>query len=293
MIYFRRIIVIFSLGGLFMGTLYFAPVTSDFIRYIIWRSTTKVHITEGYASAKGADIHFVGYGSGHPVLLLHGGLSNRLSWFAQLPWLVKAGYQVIVPDTRGHGLSGLGNDELTYRLLASDAIAVLDKLKINQTNIIGWSDGGNTALLMGLFWPRRVHRIIAISANFNPTGLIPEAQNEKIEPSKGVVYWFRRLWTGAGERIHTLEHRIKRMWQRHPKLEPEDLGQIEAPTLVIVGKRDIVSIEHAREMAARIKNGTIAVVPGGHFTPITQAARINRLIADFLGISTISEKNNI
>jgi pimeloyl-ACP methyl ester carboxylesterase len=273
-----------------MGTLFIAPVISDFIRYIIWRFTTKTQIIKGYASANGADIHFVSYGGGHPVLLLHGGLSNRLSWFAQIPWLVKTGYQVIVPDTRGHGLSGLGDDELTYHLLASDAISVLDKLNINQTTVIGWSDGGNTALLMGLFWRKRVNRIIAISANFNPTGLIPEARNDKIEPSSGVVYWFRRLWTGAGERIHTLEGRIKRMWQRHPKLKPDDLGQIETPTLVIVGKRDIVTIEHALQMAARIKNGTIAIVPGGHFTPITQAPRVNRLIAEFLEISTISGK---
>jgi pimeloyl-ACP methyl ester carboxylesterase len=271
-----------------MRTLYIAPVISGFIRYIIWRCTTKTQITKGYINANGADIHFVSYGNGEAILLLHGGLSNRLSWFAQLPWLVKAGYRVIVPSTRGHGLSGLGHDELSYRLLASDAINILDKLKISQTNVIGWSDGGNTALLMGLFWHQRVNRIVTISANFHPSGLTPEVQNEKIEPSSGLFYWFRRFWTGAGKRFHALEERIRRMWQRFPKLEPADLSLILAPTLVIVGERDIVTTAHAKEMAAQMKHGTLVIVNGGHFTPITHATGINRLISDFLGINSIS-----
>ena len=273
-----------------MGTLYRAPVASDFIRYLIWRWTTKVPIVEGYAEVRDADIHYVSYGSGPAVLLLHGGLSNRLSWYAQIPWLVEAGRRVVVPDTRGHGLSDLGDGELSYRLLAADAIAVLGKLKIQQTEVIGWSDGGNTALMLGLFWPRRVLRIVTISANFSPAGLTPETRDETLAPSKGMVYWFRRLWTGAGERLHVLEGRIKRMWRKFPKLEPADLGRITAPTLAIVGEKDVVSITHTRQMAAELRNGALAIVPGGHFTPITQAERIHGLIADFLGIGGTSYK---
>ena len=281
--YFRRIIIIFLLGALLMGIFYLTPVTSYFIKYIIWRWTTDAAITEGYARTRGADIHFVSYGSGQSLLLLHGGLSNRLIWFSQLPWLVKTGYRVIMPDTRGHGLSDLGDEELSYRLLASDAIAVLDELNIKQTHVVGWSDGGNTALILGLYWPQRVLKIVTISSNFNPAGLVPEVRNEKIEPSKGLSYWFRRLWTGAGEHLHVLEEKILRMWKRFPKLEPADLGQIAAPTLVIVGEKDMVSINHAKLMAAELKMGTLKIVPGGHFTPITRAGRINELISDFLG----------
>jgi len=285
---FRRIIVLFALGALLMGTLYRAPVTSDFIHYLVWRWTTKAVVAEGFARTRDADIHYVSYGSGPALLLLHGGLSNRLSWFAQLPWLVEAGCRVVVIDTRGHGQSGPGEGELSYRLLASDAIAVLDKLGIEKSNVIGWSDGGNTALMLGLYWPRRVLRIVTISANFSPAGLTPEAQNETLEPSRGLAYWFRRFWTGAGDRLRALEARVVRMWHRLPNLQPADLDNITAPTLVIVGEKDIVSIAHARQMAKCLSNGTLAVVPGGHFTPITRAERIKGLIADFLAIGVTS-----
>jgi pimeloyl-ACP methyl ester carboxylesterase len=283
--YFSRIIIL-VLVGLLLGTLWRAPVASDFIRYAIWRLTTRTTFINGFVRANDADIHFVSYGSGPAVLLLHGGLSNRLSWFAQLPWLVEAGRRVVVPDTRGHGQSGLGNGELSYRLLATDAIAVLDKLGIARTDIVGWSDGGNTALLLGLYWPRRVRRIVAISANFNPAGLTPEVHHETYESSRGLAYWFRRWWTGAGEHLKALEKRIKRMWRKWPKLQAVDLKRITAPTLVIVGERDVVSVAHARQMAKELGNGSLATIPGGHSTPVTQSRRVNHLIAAFLGIET-------
>jgi pimeloyl-ACP methyl ester carboxylesterase len=283
-------IILFALVGLLLGTLWRAPMASDLIRYTIWRLTTEATIVSGHVRARDADIHFVSYGSGPAVLLLHGGLSNRLSWFAQLPWLVEAGRRVVVPDTRGHGQSGLGAGELSYRLLAADAIAVLDKLGIARTDIVGWSDGGNTALLLGLTWPQRVRRIVAISANFSPAGLTPEAHRETHESSRGVAYWFRRWWTGAGDRLQALEKRIKRMWQRGPNLQAVDLERITALTLVIVGETDVVSIAHARQMAKELANASLAIIPGGHFTPVTQAQRVNHLIADFFGIETSSVK---
>ncbi|WP_054700233.1 alpha/beta fold hydrolase [Desulfosarcina cetonica] len=57
-----------------------------------------------------------------------------------------------------------------------------------------------------------------------------------------------------------------------------------APTLVIVGEKDVVSLAHARQMAEALGHGTLAIVPGGHFTPVTHARRVNALIAAFLGI---------
>jgi pimeloyl-ACP methyl ester carboxylesterase len=284
------LIIIFALFALFLGALWRAPVAADFIHYLVWRLTTKIIVVSGHVKVKDADIHFASYGSGPAVLLLHGGLSNRLSWFSQLPWLVEAGRRVVLLNTRGHGQSSLGDGELTYRLLAADAIAVLDKLGIAQTDIIGWSDGGNTALLLGLYWPQRVDRMVVISANSSPAGLAPEARRETLESSRGATYWFRRWWTGTGKRFQALEKRIKRMWHKQPNLHPSDLERITAPALVIVGSKDVVSIAHARQMAKELANGSLDIIPGGHFTPVTQARRVNNLIADFFGIGTAPVK---
>lgn len=289
-IYRGRVLVVAGIAavGVFIGAVYLRPIPANLVRYLIWRLTSTAGITKGQVRVKDTDIHYVSYGSGPPVLLLHGGLSNRLSWFSQLPPLVDAGRQVVVPDTRGHGDSTLGDDELSYRLLAVDAARVLDRLSIEKTDVVGWSDGGNTALLLGRYWPQRVRRMVLISANFNPAGLTPEAQKDNYLPSSGIVRWLKRWWTGAGDRLRELEARVKRMWQTRPNLRQADLAAISAPTLVIVGDADLVSTSHARLMAEWLANGSLAIIKGGHFTPVTQARRVNELIAEFL--SPVSSK---
>jgi pimeloyl-ACP methyl ester carboxylesterase len=282
--YIFRVIVLIAVGGLCIGTLMLVPISSNFLHYLIWRVTSTASTSKGHVRVGDVEIHYVSYGSGPVVLLLHGGLSSRLSWFSQIPWIVDSGRRVVLPDTRGHGNSGLDDGELSYRLLAADAIKILDSLSIKQVDVVGWSDGGNTALLLGLDWPQRVRRIVAISANFSPAGLTQEAQKETFEQSSGVVYWLRRWWTGAGARLRELEARIKRLWRTRPNLQPADLGKITTPTLVIVGESDIVSVSHARQMSEQLANGFLAIIPGGHFTPITHARRVNRLIAEFLDI---------
>jgi pimeloyl-ACP methyl ester carboxylesterase len=269
--------------GALIGVLYWRIIPANFVRYLVWRLTSTASIVKGQVRAGNADLHYVSYGSGPAVLLLHGGLSNRLSWFSQLPRLVDTGRQVVMPDSRGHGDSTLGDAELSYRLLAADAVRILDRLGIEKTDVVGWSDGGNTALLLGRYWPQRVRRMVVISANASPEGLTQAAQKENSEPSRGVLRWLKRWWIGAGDRIRELETRVKQMWRTRPTLRRADLEKIIAPTLVVVGESDVVSLSHARYMAKWLANGSLAILPGGHFTPVTEARRVNALIVEFLG----------
>ena len=258
------------------------PMSSSLIRYIVWNVTSASPRMRGNIKIDGVTIHFVSYGSGSPILLLHGGLSNRLAWFSQIPELVEVNHQVIVMDVRGHGISSLGRKKLNYRLLAHDAIGVLDKLKINKTDIIGWSDGGNTALTLGKEKPSRIKKIIAISANYAPSGLTTEAVAESNRQSTGISYWLKRWWTGAGTHFHALEKRTHRMWRTCPVLQAIDLENIKIPTLVIVGQHDIISIQHAKHMAELLPYGSLNIIPGGHYTPVTNSTEVNKAINKFL-----------
>lgn len=255
------------------------------LRYLVWHTSTAGTGLTGSIRKDGATIHYVSYGKGPAILLLHGGLSNRLSWFSQIPEWVTAGRQVVILDVRGHGISGLGRKELNYRLLARDAIGVLDQLNIQTTDVVGWSDGGNTALMLGMDWPDRIRKIVTISANYNPSGLTPAALKDTYAQSSGLTYWIKRWWTGSGEHFTSLEKRIKRMWRTYPELQPIDLRTIELPSLVIVGKHDIISIRHAKKMAKLLPHGSLAIVPGGHATPVTHSKQVNTTIERFLDIT--------
>ncbi len=280
------------LGMVFAGTaagVWFHPAPGNFLHYLGWRLTSGVQVDKGEINSNGARIHFVAYGRGKAVLLLHGGLSNRLSWFSQIPWLVQAGRQVVLVDTRGHGESTLGQVKLSYRLFAQDVIQVLDQLGIGKTEIIGWSDGGIIALLLGRDWPKRVGKIIAISANFDPSGLKPEANTALQAKDTGhlrrVWVWLQGWWSGAGENFAELEARIWRLWRTAPHLGQEDLQTIRAPVLVIVGEKDVITLEHSTQLAQWLGNGRLVVIPGaGHSTPVTDAQEVDGLVADFLEI---------
>jgi pimeloyl-ACP methyl ester carboxylesterase len=266
-------------------TLLLQPIPENFARYLWWCATPAGKAQTGSIRSGGTDIHYLTYGKGQPVLLLHGGLSHRLSWFSQVPWLVESGRQVLLLDTRGHGDSGLDDTELSYQLLAADAIQVLDALGIQRTDVIGWSDGANTALLLAYLYAARIGRIVAISCNTDPSGLTPEAHADNLVKDSGLVYWYKRLWTGAGERFSELENRIKKLWRAGPILKSNDLSTIDVPILVIIGENDVVTREHAWSMVRMLHHGFLSIIQGGgHRTMITHFDQVNTLIGRFLQI---------
>lgn len=269
--------------SLFIGL---RPMSVNSLNYLIWKYTTTTQIETGNIVYRGAHIHYDSYGHGDPVLLLHGGLSNKLSWFSQLPWLVASGRRVVLIDTRGHGNSTPGDSKLSYQIFAEDTLRVLDRLGIQRTDVIGWSDGGIIALLLGLEAPQRIGRIVAISANFQPSGVIPEAQDEPRTISLNkITDRLRSWWSGAGERHAVLEAEIKELWRTAPQLGHSDLQAITAPTLVITGENDIIDLRHSSELAQMLANGKLEIVPdAGHAAPVTHARQINQLISSFLSI---------
>ncbi|OQX14116.1 MAG: alpha/beta hydrolase [Thiothrix lacustris] len=242
-------------------------VVRRFGRYLWWQLTADALVEEENIHWHGARIHYVAYGEGKPLLLLHGGLSNRLSWFAQVPVLVAAGRRVVLVDTRGHGKSTLGDTGLSYELFAQDVVQVLEQLHIAQADIVGWSDGGIIALLLGRDVPQRVGKIVAVSANFDASGLTPESLTE-LQP----------------ETRQPLKRQIHRLWHHGPRLRQADLQAVIAPVLVVVGQRDVITVEHSAQLAQWLGNGRLVVLEGaGHSAPVTHAGEVEALVLAFLG----------
>ena len=109
-----------------------------------------------------------------PVLLLHGN-GEDMSIFDKTIEPILSKYAFLAIDTRGHGNSEIvnGSYDLTYEMFADDVMAVVHGLGINQMNIVGFSDGAITALLLASKPDSSMHimRIISVGANTNPKGL--------------------------------------------------------------------------------------------------------------------------
>src|SRR5687767_1158241 len=125
---------------------------------------------QGYVEHDGARIWYAAYGSGLPVILLHGGLGHSGNWGYQVPALVKSGYRAVVIDSRGHGRSTRDARPFTYELMASDVLAVMDALQLEQAGLVGWSDGAVIALILASKAPTRVTGVFFFACNMDPSG---------------------------------------------------------------------------------------------------------------------------
>ena len=113
-------------------------------------------------------------GAGEPLVLLHGGISTNETWGAQMPDF-GARFRVIAPERRGHGHTPDLEGPLSYDVMANDTIGLLEAVVGDPAHLVGWSDGGIVGLLVAMARPDLVRKLVVISANFDTSGIVPQA----------------------------------------------------------------------------------------------------------------------
>lgn len=230
----------------------------------------------GFVAANGARLHYEIHGEGEPLVLLHGN-SEDLGYFAaQIPAFAEH-YRVIALDTRAHGQSTRGDGPLDFPRFADDVCAVLDVLGIDGAHIVGYSDGGNTALTLALRRPERVRSLIVNGANLDPHGL-----GWKFRIPVTAVW----LLTAPIARLSSelaRRHELLGLMVRHPHIPAGGLSAITVPALVIVGERDPIPRRHTELIARSIPGAELVIVPdAGHPCAAERPAVFNAVVLDFV-----------
>jgi pimeloyl-ACP methyl ester carboxylesterase len=240
--------------------------------------------TDGTVEVAGAKIYYAVYGKGDPVVLLHGGLGNSAHFGFQLPALVDR-FQVIAIDSRGQGRSTKGSLAITYDIMASDVIAVLDKLAIRRASVVGWSDGGEVALKLGIAYPDRVDRLFVFGANYDASGSKPRSA-----PSSTFTAYtvrcrseYERL-SKAGVPYNALVGALLPLWRSPTGITREQLRGITAPVMMADGDHDeVIVLDQIEEMARLIPNGQLKVFDSAsHFALWQDPQGFNQAMVDFL-----------
>lgn len=231
-------------------------------------------------------LHYVVRGEGPPLLLIHGGGDSARAFGRQLPALARH-FRCIAPDSRGHGRSSAGAAPLTYARMAGDLPALLDHLGLEAVHVLGWSDGGIIGLHLAMHHAARVRRLALFGANFRVEGYtqafrdwLRTATPETWFP--GAAEAFLRQAPDP-ERWPALVAQLKRLWSSEPDWDEAALGRIRAPTLVAVGDRDVVRLEHALALYRAIPGAQLCVLPGAtHDALAERPALANAIVRDFL-----------
>ena len=238
----------------------------------------------GYVEHDAAQIWYAAYGSGSPVILLHGGLGHSGNWGYQVPALVSRGYRAIVIDSRGHGHSTRDTRPYTYELMASDVVAVIDALQIQKAGLVGWSDGACTALILAAQDPARVEGVFFFACNMDPSG------TKEIEFTPTLNRCFSRhvkdyaRLSAMPDQFDEFSEAVGLMQRTQPNYSANDLARIRVPVAIVQSEHDeFIKREHAEYLARSISNAEFIYLPGvSHFAPLQRPDLFNGAMLAFL-----------
>jgi pimeloyl-ACP methyl ester carboxylesterase len=239
--------------------------------------------SSGQVAVNGASIWYAVFGSGPPVVLLHGGLANSNYWGHQVPALAQK-YQVIVIDSRGHGRSTRSAQPYGYELMASDVLGVLDKLGVQKAAVVGWSDGAIIGLSLALHHPERVARLFAFAANSDPSGVKDVDKSPVFQAfiARAEKEYEALSATPTGYKQFVAE--ISTMWSREPNWTKADLARIAVPTWIVDADHDeAIERENTELMAAAIPKAGLLLQPEvSHFSMLQDPAQFTADVLRFL-----------
>ena len=240
---------------------------------------------QGHVEHDGARIWYATFGVGSPVILLHGGLGHGGNWGYQVPALVSSGYCAVLIDSRGHGRSTRDQRPFTYELMASDVLAVMDALQIEQASLVGWSDGACTALVLASKAPERVARVFFFGCNMDPSGTKDVEFTPILKRCFGRHVRDYAQLSATPDQFDELSDAVGLMQKTQPNYSARDLAQISVPVVIVQSEHDeFIKLEHANYLARSIPHAEFIVLPGvSHFAPLQRPDQFNSVMLVFLG----------
>jgi pimeloyl-ACP methyl ester carboxylesterase len=253
----------------------------------------------GYAPVNGLQMWYERHGEGRPLVLLHGNLSTiGVDFGGIIPSLAK-GRQVIGVEQQAHGHTADIDRPLSIQQWADDTAALLGHLGIERADLFGYSSGSTVALQLAIEQPQLVGKLVLASASYRLDGLHPglmdNIQGLKPEHLAGTPFEqdYAKVAPNPGDWPKLIE-KVTRMDADLPEWTADDIRNLAAPTMLIIGDSDIVKPEHAVEMFRLLGGGVIgdlaglprsrlAVLPGTtHVTLVQRADWLASMVGEFL-----------
>jgi len=257
-----------------------------------------------FVRANGLNIFYEEYGSGTPLILLHGGTVSSNMWRPFLPSFVSH-FRVITPDSRGHGKTNNPSGGLSYHLMAEDIAAFIQALKLTRPLILGYSDGGQIALELGIRYPGLTgalvlgateYKISETSINFfkamgfEKPGMVNIEQIQRDHPELITLLKGEHVRVDEPDYWKTLLKQYSILWWSPPGYTADDFHKITEPTLVLQGDRDeIVELEQAIEMYRFIPNAELVILPNSRHSSPNAKLLAEAVLDFFLRHSTASD----
>lgn len=223
---------------------------------------------KGYKNVNGIRMYYEIYGSGEPLVLIHGGGSSILFDFKEVIARLEDRFQLIGIDLQNHGMTDHRDIPETFEQDAHDVASMLKELDIEKASFWGFSNGGNTVMQLAHLYPGITKKLIVASSFFKRSGMIDgffesmaEATLESMpEPLK---INFLNLNPDFSKLENLFDKDSKRM-QTFEDWDEKILTSIKVPILFISGDKDVMKPEHVVEMWRLASDAQLMILPAVH-----------------------------
>jgi pimeloyl-ACP methyl ester carboxylesterase len=229
-----------------------------------------VPVKSGHAPINGISMYYELHGSasGTPLVLLHGGGSSiDVTYGRILPFLARR-RSVIAVDEQGHGRTSDRDGPVRFDTSAEDVASLLGALHVGRADVMGFSNGASVALRLAIRHPELVRRLIFASSITKKSGAAPEFWGfmEKAtfadmpQPLKDA---FLKM-NPDPQKLRAMHDKDLERMQHFVETSDDEVRSVRAPTLVLLGDRDVPTVEHANELTRLFPSARLSILPGGH-----------------------------
>jgi len=255
--------------------------------------------SSGYAPVNGIKVYYEVYGEGKPLVLLHGAFYTiNLNWSELIPELSKT-RKVIALEMQGHGHSPFSDRKLSLTTLASDVEKVMDYLKIDSADVVGYSMGGSVAYQFAVQSPKRLRKLVIISSTYKSSGWLPVVNSafDNFKPEFFDNTPLKTAYDAVAPDTTKWRKFLQQMFvfAKEPfNVGDSNIAKITAPVLIISGDNDgLDKVELAKTYQllgggvtadlAPMPKSQLAIVPSqSHVSLMMQTTTILNYLNDFL-----------
>jgi pimeloyl-ACP methyl ester carboxylesterase len=217
--------------------------------------------TGRYADVNGLHMYYEIHGSGRPLILLHGGLGSGEMFGPILPMLAEH-HQIIAVDLQGHGRTADVERPIGISLMADDIAALIDLLRLDKPDVVGYSLGGGVALFTAFKYPGKVRRLVTASVYLRPDAIDPQIFAQQTQVSGEAAEFMKDT------PMYELYQRVAPRPEDFPRLldklgkamaddfdHTEQVRSLQVPTMLVASDADMAPPSHYTEMFKLLDGG--------------------------------------
>jgi pimeloyl-ACP methyl ester carboxylesterase len=223
--------------------------------------TTQTKGTGQYAEVNGINLYYEIHGSGRPLILLHGGLGSGEMFGPVLPILAEH-HQVVAVDLQGHGRTADIDRPIDIRLMAGDIAALIDHLRLDKPDVVGYSLGGGVALQTAAQYPAKVRRLVMVSANVRTDAIYAEMRAQQGQVNAAAADFMKetpmyQLYQRVAPRPEDFPLLLTKIGESMSKDFDfsEEVRGLRMPTLVMAADGDMAPPSHYVEVFKLLDGG--------------------------------------